>query len=155
MPPVPAYARLYAIFINFLCFMSRTIIAFMDITSTTQFFNQFHLNCEHPTYLLEKSRIGINFFAKRNTTYCCCMCTKFSYFCKILFIFTCISSSLSWNKFFWMTLYHICVQTKNPLRTYLGFNCKKNKNIKAWSKNGSSYKKQGQYRLLDAPGTRF
>ena len=30
---------------------------------------------------------------------------------------------------------------KNPLRTFLGLNREKNKNIKAWRKKGSSYKK--------------
>ena len=31
---------------------------------------------------------------------------------------------------------------KNPLRTFLGLNRKKNKNIKAWLKKRSSYKKK-------------
>ena len=35
---------------------------------------------------------------------------------------------------------------KNPLRTFLGLNRKKNKNIKAWRKKGSSYKKKSVYR---------
>ena len=32
---------------------------------------------------------------------------------------------------------------KNPLRTFLGLNCLKNKNIKAWPKKRSSYIKKG------------
>ena len=37
---------------------------------------------------------------------------------------------------------------KNPLRTFLGLNRRKNKNIKAWRKKGSSYKKKKVYRRV-------
>ena len=33
------------------------------------------------------------------------MCAKFSSTCKIIFIFSCILSSVSWDNFLWMTLY--------------------------------------------------
>ena len=46
-------------------------------------------------------------FSQKETLYCCCMCTKFLSFCKIIFIFSCIFSSLLRNNFFWMTLYHL------------------------------------------------
>ena len=50
-------------------------------------------------------------------------------------------------------LSYLCTaMTKNPLRTYLGLNCDKNKNIKAWQKNGSSYKKKKCNHLFKVRG---
>ena len=44
-------------------------------------------------------------FSQKDSLYCCYMCAKFSSTCKIIFIFSCILSSVLWDNFLWMTLY--------------------------------------------------
>ena len=44
-------------------------------------------------------------FSQKDSLYCCYMCAKFSSTCKIVFIFSCIFSSVLWDNFLWMTLY--------------------------------------------------
>ena len=44
-------------------------------------------------------------FSQKDSLYCCYQCAKFSSTCKIIFIFSCILSSVLWDKFLWMTLY--------------------------------------------------
>ena len=47
------------------------------------------------------------FFLQKDSLYCCYKCAKFSSTCKIIFIFSCILSSVLWDNFLWMTLYQI------------------------------------------------
>ena len=44
-------------------------------------------------------------FSQKDSLYCCYKCAKFSSTCKIIFIFSCILSSVLWDNFLWMTLY--------------------------------------------------
>ena len=46
-------------------------------------------------------------FTRKNLLYCYRMCAKVSSTCKIILIFSCILSSVLWDNFLWMTLYHI------------------------------------------------
>ena len=61
-----------------------------------------HKNHENQTlnmpYLLEKCRFKIFFFQKESLH--CCLCTKFSSSGKVIFIFSCIFSLVSWDTFF-------------------------------------------------------
>ena len=52
-------------------------------------------------------RILDQFFSQKDSLYCCYKCAKFSSTCKIIFIFSCILSSVLWDNFLWMTLYQI------------------------------------------------
>ena len=44
-------------------------------------------------------------FSLKDSLHCCYKCAKFSSTCKIIFIFSCILSSVLWDNFLWMTLY--------------------------------------------------
>ena len=54
-----------------------------------------------------KMQILNQFFLQKDSLYCCYMCAKFSSTCKIIFIFSCILSSVLWDNFLWMTLYQL------------------------------------------------
>ena len=44
-------------------------------------------------------------FSQKDLLYCCYQCAKFSSTCKIIFIFSCILSSVLWDNFLRMTIY--------------------------------------------------
>ena len=46
-----------------------------------------------------------HFFLQKQTLYWCCSSAKFSSFCEVIFIFSCIFSSLLWRTFLWFTRY--------------------------------------------------
>ena len=54
-------------------------------------------------------------FSQKDSLYCCYMFAKFSSTCKIIFIFSCILSSVLWDNFLWMTLYMENLLKKHPI----------------------------------------
>ena len=61
-----------------------------------------------------KTQILNQFFLQNDSLYCCYMCAKFSSTCKIIFIFSCMLSSVLWDNFLWMTLYLCFVPFTHP-----------------------------------------
>ena len=55
-------------------------------------------------------------FLQKDSLYCCYKCAKFSSTCKIIFIFSCILSSVLWDNFLWMTLYHAIYYASSVIR---------------------------------------
>ena len=47
------------------------------------------------------------FFCKKDSLYCCYKCAKFSSTCEVIFIFSCILSSVLWDNFLWISLYYL------------------------------------------------
>ena len=57
-------------------------------------------------YIYYKNADFESILLQKDSLYCCYMCANFSSTWKTISSFSCILSSLLWNNFFWMTLYH-------------------------------------------------